>query len=159
MFSGGAGGGARLVGLGGTAVGKALNRLSARLVANLAIPGRHADGGCLYATISKDGTGRRWVFLFRFGGKRYEMGLGSLDAVPLARARELAAKCRLEVAEGRNPLEGKRAEKEAVAQVKARSRTFGEVADELLALKSLGWRNEKHRAQWVMTLQVYAGPL
>jgi len=159
VFCGGAGCRAGLVGLGGDTVAKALNRLSARLVSTLAIPGRHADGGGLYATISKDGTSRRWVFLFRFDGKRYEMGLGGLDAVPLARARELAAKCRLDVAEGRNPLSARRATKEATAQAQARSRTFGDVADELLALKSPGWRNEKHRAQWAMTLEVYAGPL
>ncbi|MEZ5853048.1 MAG: hypothetical protein R3D68_20635 [Hyphomicrobiaceae bacterium] len=37
--------------------------------------------------------------------------------------------------------------------------TFGAVADELIAVKSTGWRNAKHRAQWRMTLEVYAAPL
>ncbi|WP_267358953.1 MULTISPECIES: integrase arm-type DNA-binding domain-containing protein [unclassified Methylobacterium] len=41
-----------------------LNQLTARKVAALADPGRHADGGGLYLSISKDGR-RRWVFLFR----------------------------------------------------------------------------------------------
>ena len=45
--------------------------------------------------VSTDGetTRRRWVFLFRWDGKLKEMGLGGLDSVPLARARELAATC------------------------------------------------------------------
>lgn len=51
-----------------------LNRLSARKVATLEEPGRHADGGGLYLSISKDGR-RRWVFLFRWKGKLREMGL------------------------------------------------------------------------------------
>ena len=53
--------------------------------------------GGLDATVSKDGKSRRWVFLFRWQGRRCEMGLGGCDAVLLARARELAARCRLEV--------------------------------------------------------------
>ena len=86
---------------------RGLNKLSARAVATLAKPGRHSDGGGLYLSISKDGetTRRRWVFLFRWEGKLKEMGLGGLDSVPLARARELAAACRLDLAAKRNPLE------------------------------------------------------
>jgi integrase len=145
---------------------RALNRLSARTVATLRLPGRHADGGGLYATLSSNGARRRWVFLFRWEGKLREMGLGGLDAVPLARARELAAICRLELAEGRNPLDAKRAQQdvarrelEAQRVALAREKTFGEVADDLMLSKSPAWRNEKHRAQWAMTLQVYAAPL
>jgi integrase len=37
--------------------------------------------------------------------------------------------------------------------------TFGQVADEFLAAKVSEWRNSKHRAQWNMTLEKYAGPL
>ena len=37
--------------------------------------------------------------------------------------------------------------------------TFGEVADEFLSSLSTQWRNEKHRAQWKMTLKTYAKPL
>jgi hypothetical protein len=37
--------------------------------------------------------------------------------------------------------------------------TFGHFADEFLAAKASEWRNSKHRAQWNMTLEKYAGPL
>ena len=40
-----------------------------------------------------------------------------------------------------------------------RPRTFGEIADELLASKERSFRNVKHLAQWRMTLSVYAKPL
>lgn len=136
---------------------RGLNKLSARTVATLSTPGRHADGGGLYASIGKTGA-RRWVFLYRWQGKRHEMGLGSLDAVPLAKARELAARCRLALAEGRSPLDDKRSDEQAqrVASVPS---SFGDVADALIASRAPGWRNEKHHAQWRMTLEVYAAPL
>ena len=71
-----------------------VNRLSARTAVTLDRPGRHADGGGLYLSISKDGatTRRRWVFLFRWHGKLKEMGLGPAATVSLAEARQLAAK-------------------------------------------------------------------
>ena len=37
--------------------------------------------------------------------------------------------------------------------------TFGELADRHIATMGPSWRNPKHRAQWEMTLNVYAKPL
>ena len=85
-------------------MGRETKRLTARTVATLTKPGRHADGGNLYLSISTNG-GRRWIFLYRWGGKQLEMGLGSARDVPLARARELADAARAQLAEGANPLE------------------------------------------------------
>lgn len=138
-------------------MGRSLNRLSARTVSHLRKAGRYADGGGLYVAINDSGA-RRWVFLYRFKGKRHEMGLGGLDAVPLARAREIAARYRLDLAEGRSPLHERRAT-EAARRQKEVPRTFGAVADELISSKSQGWRNAKHCQQWRMTLDVYATAL
>src|SRR5580704_7574645 len=80
-----------------------INRLSARTVTTLTKPGRHADGGGLYLVVDAGGA-KRWTFLFRRDGKLKEMGLGGLTSVPLARARELTAKARAEVADGRDPI-------------------------------------------------------
>jgi integrase len=123
-------------------------------VATLDKSGRHADGGGLYLAISKDGATerRRWVFLFRRQGKLKEMGLGSAASVSLAQARELAAKWRAEIAAGRNPMDSRAAERRAQKAVP----TFGEVAAELHAAKSHGWRNLKVRQQWMSPLQRYA---
>jgi integrase len=145
---------------------RALNRLSARQVATLKEAGRHGDGGGLYLNISSDCTRRRWVFLFRWQGRRLEMGLGSPDTVTLAKAREYATAARLAIQEGRNPLDDRRAarleQRRAADDQQSRQlrlRTFGEVADDLIASKGPGWRNAKHRAQWAMTLKTYAAPL
>ena len=37
--------------------------------------------------------------------------------------------------------------------------TFGELADQIVSSLESGWRNEKHRNQWRMTLTRYAAPL
>lgn len=126
-----------------------VNRLNARAVATITEPGRHADGGSLYLSISSNG-GRRWVFLYRWHGKPTEIGFGSARDVTLARARELARQARGNLAEGINPKDARKPTKAA---------TFGECADQVIETMRPSWRNEKHAAQWEMTLQRYAAPL
>jgi hypothetical protein len=134
-----------------------LKRLTARTVAALKKPGRHADGGNLYLTISKTGAGvsRRWTFLYSLAGKQREAGFGPAATVTLAEAREKAARYRSMLAKGIDPLAAKKAAREA----EAGRRTFGECAAELIKSKSSEWRNEKHRAQWANTLHDYCGPI
>ena len=127
------------------------NKLTARAVEALTKAGRHSDGNGLYLSIDGKG-GRRWVLLFTWHGRMREMGLGSGAAVSLARARELAVDARRLLAEGKDPIAARRGDKAHVA-------TFGAVADDLMTSLENGWRNPKHRAQWKMTLSVYAGPL
>lgn len=132
-------------------MGRETKRLTARTVATLTTPGRHADGGNLYLSISPNG-GRRWIFLYRWGGRQLEMGLGSARDVTLARARELADAARAQLAEGINPLDARRADRVIIP-------TFGEFADGLVQDIQSGFRNEKHRWQWQHTLEVYAAAL
>jgi hypothetical protein len=133
---------------------KKFNRLTARTIATVTKPGRHADGGGLYLKVDRSGA-KRWVFMFERGGKQREAGLGPANAVPLAKAREIAASFRASLADGDDPIKTRRAAR--VAQ--AARKTFGEVADSFLAVKAHGWRNAKHRAQWRMTLETYAAAL
>jgi hypothetical protein len=93
--------------------------------------------------------------MWKLAGRRREMGLGSARDVPLVRARELAAECRAIVAAGRDPLQARVASKTAERAIP----TFGACADEFIAAKQAEWRNDKHRAQWTMTLKEYAAPL
>jgi integrase len=126
-----------------------INRLNARAVATITKHGRHADGGGLYLSISPNG-GRRWVFLYRWHGKPTEIGFGSARDVTLARARAFADQARAKLAEGINP-KGARRTSEGI--------TFGECADRLIEAMRPSWRNDKHAAQWEMTLRDYAAPL
>jgi integrase len=79
------------------------------------------------------------------------MGLGSANAVSLARARELAAHARAHLAEGRNPI--------TIRGVEKTIPTFGGMADEVVTSLETGWRNPKHRDQWRMTLTTYCEPI
>ena len=123
--------------------------LNARIVATLTAPGRHSDGGGLYLSVSPSGA-RSWVFMWKVASKRREMGLGSLRDVPLAKARERAAQARQTLANGLDPI---------ATRHKPKVMTFAEAADALMESMASSWRNEKHRAQWKMTLTVYCEPL
>jgi integrase len=125
-------------------------KLTARAAATTK-PGRYGDGAGLWLVVSATGA-RKWVFRFSFGGKVTEMGLGAAN---LAQARAKAIEARQTIAEGKNPIEERR---EAV-KAEAGKPTFGAIADALIAAKTPEWRNEKHLAQWKMTLEVYAAPL
>jgi len=147
---------------------RAIHKLSARAAETISEPGRHSDGGGLYLFISPDGR-RRWTFMYTLRGKQREAGLGrapekkaakkktkeseSRDAVSLKAARDKAAEGRAMLKAGVDPIaEWNKPGAEAVP-------TFGSIADEFVATHEGGWRNEKHAAQWTMTLTTYCEPI
>jgi integrase len=133
---------------------RAIHKLTARAAETLAKPGRHSDGGGLYLSISGEGR-RRWVFLYTWRGKQREAGLGAAGkgGVSLKAAREKAAEGRALVKAGVDPIaEWNKANPEEV-------RSFGKAADDYLGVHQGGFRNEKHKAQWAMTLTRYCEPI
>jgi len=83
------------------------------------------------------------------------MGTGRMSDVVWGGARQQAAVRRKFVGEDGDPLVGR----DRASAVGSAIPTFGEAADALIAAKSHEWRNEKHKAQWRMTLAGYAKPL
>ena len=88
-----------------------LNRLSARFVATISKKGTYGDGGGLFLQVGIAGQAKSWIFIYRRArllgktkadGRKGDndevskgyVGLGSVKAVSLARARELAQECR-----------------------------------------------------------------
>ena len=131
-----------------------LHKLSARAVETLSKPGRHSDGGGLYLAIGGDGR-KRWTFMYTWRRKQREAGLGAAGkgGVLLKAARETAAEGRALLAAGVNPLdEWRKPDEEEIP-------TFGAAADEYLAAHSGSFRNNKHKAQWAMTLTRYCEPI
>lgn len=111
-----------------------INRLSARKV----------------QALSEPGGSKRWVLLYRMPGRRREMGLGSANIISLARARELAAAARAQIAEGIDPIEARTA---AVAPPPPPAPvTLADVAETYMADRERTWRNAAHHAQWRQTL-------
>ncbi|MFM9974216.1 MAG: tyrosine-type recombinase/integrase [Beijerinckiaceae bacterium] len=131
-----------------------INKLSARKVATVVEAGRHGDGNGLYLYVDKSGA-RRWLFLFRWGGKLKEMGLGSASSVSLADARSRASVARAVLSSGQNPIIERRAANDRRNTVPS----FGSFTASLLPDICSGFRNEKHREQWASTLRTYAAPL
>ncbi|MGX7706371.1 tyrosine-type recombinase/integrase [Methylobacterium sp. Gmos1] len=137
-------------------MGREINKLSARRVQALSDPGRHADGGGLYLVVDAGG-GKRWVFLYRMNGRRREMGLGAVLSVPLARARELAAEARAQVAGGVDPIDARRAPPPDAPAPPAI--TFGHIAERYMQDREATWRNAAHRRQWRQTLEEQAATI
>ena len=63
-----------------------------------------------------------------------------------------------DVAAGIDPV-GNRTQPKTVQPVKSGAPTFGECANQHIALNEGGWKNSKHHAQWVATLKTYAAPI
>ena len=122
-----------------------MHALTARK-AETAGPGSYPDGGNLYLRVRPSGS-RAWVFRYVVNAKVREIGMGSLDILSLAEARDRASAMRKAVAAGTDPARAIRPPEEAKA------RTFQEVATETIEALRPGWRNAKHAQQWENTLR------
>jgi integrase len=133
------------------------NKLKVKQVEKLVTPGRHSDGESLYLVIDGEGATmrRRWLYLFNWHGKRREMGLGGFPAVGLAEARNARDEAQRLVREGRDPITAR----DQAREERAGKPTFGDAADALIEAKGAEWRNEKHKAQWSMTLTTYCASI
>ena len=83
------------------------NKLTAMTVKKAVAPGRYADGNGLYLVVEKSGA-KRWVFRSIMRGRRTDMGLGSVNLVPLAEAREKAIVYKKEARGGGDPIATRR---------------------------------------------------
>jgi integrase len=126
-----------------------MGRLSAAAVKAAKEPGRYADGDGLYLMVHPGGS-KSWVCRVQKEGKRRDFGLGSVKKVPLAAARERASKVRMQIEAGIDPIAQRRKE--------AGIPTFREAALLVFAENKASWKNPKHRAQWLSTLEAYAFP-
>ncbi len=129
---------------------RSINRLTARTVSTIKVPGLYADGAGLYLQVDRS-LAKRWAFLFQWQGKRKELGLGSVNTVSLADAREAALAARTAVHNGWNPIQVRKAERVG--------KTFGDVADEVIASALSSHSNPKHAYQWKWSLETAALPL
>jgi integrase len=133
-------------------------RLAARTVQTITKPGLYADGAGLYLHVSKSGS-KSWIFRWRQDGRLHDMGLGPLNTISLAEARDEALVCRKLKYEGRNPIEERRAQRQAAKLEAVRAMTFEDCARAYITAHQVGWRNPKHAAQWPSTLAAYVYPI
>ncbi|HEY8594856.1 MAG TPA: tyrosine-type recombinase/integrase [Devosiaceae bacterium] len=104
------------------------------------------------------GTGK-WIlrYVSPVTGKRRDMGLGRYPEVGLSAARKAAFEAREVISGGSDPLELRRAEREAL-RVENEVPTFEEAARQVFEDIRHGFRNPKHADQWINTLERYIFP-
>lgn len=120
-------------------------------------PGYHHDGGGLYLQVTATG-GRSWVFRYMLNKRSREMGLGSADNWDLTSIRQRADELRRLLDQGIDPIEQRNAERRALAQKLETSRTFKQCAELFHEKNAAAWKNAKHSAQFLSTLESYAYP-
>jgi len=108
------------------------------------------DGNGLYLNVQPSGA-KRWFLRVVVMGRRRDFGLGGLSVVSLAEAREEATKLRKIVLRNGDPLAEREKEKSIVL-------TFKETAREVHKIHSATWKNDKHKKQWITTLENYVFP-
>lgn len=125
-------------------------KLTARQIGAKDLPaGRYHDGGGLFLNVTKKGT-RSWVVRLTVRGERKDRGLGSYPALSLADARELANVARSLAVIGKDP----RGAKNPARGVPR----FREAAQTVFDANKGEWKNAKHRAQWLSSLERFAFP-
>lgn len=131
-------------------MGRGSKKLTTKSAKSITKPGRHSDGDGLFLRVRKSGF-KSWVFISVKNGKKTELALGDFEFVSLLEAREATADLRKRINNGLSLVD------EPIEEPKVS--TFISCVNTFLATKESGWKNEKHRAQWHMTLNVYAKPL
>lgn len=139
---------------------KRAREMSALAVKALTVEGSYAVGGVpgLNLRIQSSGS-RSWVMRYMLDGKRCQTGLGSFPEVGLAEAREKARAIRQLSTEGAHPLAHKRQLAAQRAAEKQKQKAFRDVAQAYIDAHGTSWKNPKHRAQWISTLEGYVYPV
>lgn len=106
-------------------------------------PGRHADANGLYLNVSDRGS-KTWLFRFQLQGKRRDMSLGGYPAVGLSEARALATEARSKIAHGIDPVEARKAARQAAKPIPL----FKEIASEVVAEAQASSTNANVRRRW-----------
>ena len=124
-----------------------MGNLTAVQIRNLKQPGRYSDGDGLILDIGKSGKGS-WIVRVQFDGKRRDIGIGSLATLSLGAAREAASSIRRDCKTGIDVVAERKREHDEVP-------TFREAARRVHAEHKAAWKNGKHQAQWISTLEAY----
>ncbi len=123
--------------------------LTATKVKQTLAPGKYYDENGLFLRV-KDSGAKTWAQKIVIGGRQRELGLGSADLVSLSEARELARRYRKAALEVGDPI----AERRRASAVPSMSEAIRRV----YTLHEPSWRNKKHAAQFLSTLEKYVVP-
>ncbi|MGB8417428.1 tyrosine-type recombinase/integrase [Paraburkholderia sp.] len=117
------------------------------------------DGKVTGLLLTPTTSGCKWILRFTspITGKRRDAGLGTYPETSIAEARARALAMRKIIDTGEDPIDQRNLEREAAA-VAAAALTFEKAARKVHEELKPGWKNEKHAAQWISTLETYVFP-
>jgi integrase len=124
-------------------------KLTAKFVESISVAGKYYDQHGLFLHVRQSGA-KKWLQRYTFNGRRREVGLGSAKIVSVANARKTAHQNLMLVSEGIDPIEDKKQN--------SLIPTFEVAAREVYEANRPTWRNAKHAAQFITTLETYAFP-
>ena len=127
------------------------------------VPDKHLDSGSADAVrglhlVIANKANASWQLRYQLSGRVRWMGLGSARDVPLAKAREKAKEARLKLADRIDPLVVRKAERAAQRLAHLEPIAFAEAARAFVAQHEAGWKNRKHAAQVISTLEQHVFP-
>jgi len=125
-------------------------KLTAKFVENVSEAGKYYDQHGLFLHVRPSGA-KKWLQRYTFQGRRREIGLGSAKIVSVATARRNAHQNLVLVSEGIDPIEDKK--QESIIP------KFEVAARKVYEDNRPTWRNAKHAAQFITTLETYAFPV
>jgi len=131
----------------------ATNKLTAIKIRN-APPGRHGDGGGLYLDKTEDGG--KWLYRYTFGGKRRDMGLGTLAVVSLAQARRERDRWAALLATGQDPISTRARERAAMAT--REDPTLEELVSTVFEARKHTLKGDGEAGRWMSPLRVHVLP-
>ena len=114
-----------------------------------ALPGRYADGNCLYLFVRPTLT-RHWVQRLVYQGHRHDLGLGPYPLVPLADARHRAFDNRRIAHAGGDP---------TLEAGRKKAPTFRSVYEAATEIRRKGWDRETTEASWRRGFDRYVLPV
>ena len=125
-------------------------KLTAKFVEHVSDSGKYYDQHGLFLHVRPSGA-KKWLQRYTFKGRRREIGLGSAKIVSVATARKNAHQNLVLVSEGIDPIEDKKQDS-VIPKFEAAARKVHEE-------NRPTWRNPKHAAQFITTLETYAFPI
>lgn len=111
----------------------------------------------LMLTPTKTGCKYTLRFTSPATGKRRDAGLGTYPETSIAEARDKALAMRKIIDSGDDPIDARNRERDA-ASIAAAALTFEKAARTVHDELKPGWKNAKHAAQWINTLDTYVFP-
>jgi integrase len=105
----------------------------------------------------KSGT-KSWLLRYEHDGRERWHGLGSVAVVSLKKARERARDARLQLLDGVDPIDQRKAKRAARLLAAANAITFEEAALQFYDAHERQWKSRKHREQFINSLKNHAFP-